>query len=566
MREITLISPRAQDFISGPFLPAEAQKNPLRLAVASLVFFFLGLVACGRSESPSPREKPVLPVLALRDAPEDYTLADPECQMDSGEYRLSTASIQAWDGDKVGPLSTSLRYTMTRVSLVNSAISRTTFGEELKRLCEGSLGPSQLCLDKNLREPRWDTVRPAKDLRICRDGFEFGRQSFESVALTSAYYIQKARDMYLSVAGDDEAPDLIELSVLPQYTDSYVTQNLQGQSVQVKRYLTHNLAYFPDSERIVVFPESKKKAATARGYLWESAFALAHEYGHHIDFERHGSSYREGGLRYNPMMHAFLEWEPAIYGSLGGHRLSLSDDDHSLSTIQSQLAVKSTPRAAENSRYLGTRGFYESKRSLLGSALAEGFADLVAYYTDGATGQSIVGLPGIGKSRDVGSRYFGDGLPKMLTDAQLQVFFGEKGQNDPLTNDSRFADAHTVGAVLAYGADQIFSKIVKAHALRFREPKDSVGQRYLLALLWMEKVTAALANVGPDADRKELASAISQGFESATRRYLSGFPVDSLDPPYPSAELKRDLCLTFEAILPGLEPMPFADAQKGCPL
>ena len=567
MREITLISPQAQDFISGLVSRSEPMDGPHSLKVSSLILLVTaGLTSCGRTDSPSPPQKPILPILAVREAPQDYTLADPGCQEDSGEHRLSTAAIGAWHGDEVGQHSVPLKDTFTRRSLVNSAISRTTFDEVQERWCDGSVGPSQVCLDKNLREPSWDTVRPAKDLRICRDGYEFGRQTYEGVALTSAFYIQKARERYLSVAGNEKVPDLIVLSVLPHLTDYYVTQNLQGQSVQIKRYMTHNLAYFPDRETIVVFPESKKRAETAQGYLWESAFALAHEYGHHIDFERHGFAYREGGLLYDPVLHAFLEWDPTVAEESHRDHVALLQNDSLLRPIQSRRPAHHFHSAAGNGQYLGAFGLYESRRSLLGSALAEGFADLLAYYTDGASGQSVVGLPGIGRNRDVGSRYFGDGRPKVLTDEHLQVFFREKVERDSLAYYSRFSDVHTVGAVIAFAADQIFSRILNTYSSNSREPNDIVGQRYLLALLWMDRVTASLANLAPNADRKDLARSISQGFESTMSRHLSSFPLDSRDSNSASDELKRDLCLTFEAILPGLGPLPFADAREGCPL
>lgn len=546
MREITLIGALAQDFIDDLVIT-------YRLLVVALV-----ITACGQEGPPAPQKRPILPIQAVRDAPQEYTVADPGCQSASDEYTLVSTSIAAWQGANVIQKNVPLRDTFTKRSLVNTAVARTTFGGTEERLCAGSLGPSQPCLDKNFQEPPWDSITPGKELRICKVDPEFGRQTYEGVALTSAYYIQKARDRYLGITKSTEKPSPIALSVLPQLADFYVTQNLEGQNVHVKRYLTHNLAYFPDAETIVVFPESKKRAETAQGFFWESGFVLAHEYGHHIDFERHGAAYRAAGLSYHPLLHVLMEFPSSPDGSTDGFREEAASDG-SVTADSAEGAIPWADLKSGSRRNLA----YESRRSLLGSALAEAFADLLAYYTEGASSESVIGLPDIGVSRNVASRYFGDGQPKVLTDEHLKIFFRETKEIDPLASVSRFTDVHTVGATLAFAADRMFTRLLKDYSAYGPEDAGEIDRRYGLTLEWMDSVTATLVRLGPSADRQKIVAAVSDGFESTIKRHLASFPLDDTGS---TLEMERDLCLTFEAILPGLGDLPFANPQESCPL
>ena len=548
MREITLIGALAQDFIDDLVVT-------FRLLVVALV-----VTACGQKDPPPPKKRPILPIQAVRDAPQEYTVADPTCQSSSDDYTLVSTWVAAWQGASVIQKNVPLRSTVTKRSLVNTAVARTTYGGTEERLCPGSIGPSQPCLDKNAQEPSWDSITPGKELRICKPDSQFGRQTYEGVALTSAFYIQKARDRYLGITKSTATPSPIVLSVLPQLADYYVTQNLEGQNVHIKRYLTHNLAYFPDAETIVVFPESKKRAETAQGFFWESGFVLAHEYGHHIDFERHGAAYRAAGLSYHPLSHVLMESPIGPDESTPG----IPAETSSAGSVTGDF-MERTFRGNELSSSSRQNLVYESRRSLLGSALAEAFADLLAYYTEGASSESVIGLPDIGVSRNVASRYFGDGQPKILTDEHLKIFFRETKETDPLASVSRFTDVHTVGATLAFAADRMFTRLLRDYSTVSPEDAGEIDRRYRLTLEWMDSVTATLVSLGPDADRQKVVAAVGEGFEATIKRHLASFPLDDTRSPQSSLEMERDLCLTFEAILPGLGALPFSNTRESCP-
>src|SRR5262249_55571374 len=127
-------------------------------------------------------------------------------------------------------------------------------------------------------------------LRICADGRTYDRLSYEGVALTSLFYLQRARDTYqrLAVAGGAPAPQPIALRVLPAFKDTYDNYNDANGDNQLVTYITHNLAYFPVGQMIAVFPETATVSAKESGFFWESEFVLSHEYGHHLDYTRHG--------------------------------------------------------------------------------------------------------------------------------------------------------------------------------------------------------------------------------------------------------------------------------------
>jgi hypothetical protein len=521
MRESTLNSYRPQALIRKAWRYFGA--SPSALTLLSLA----GLSSCGRQEQTTRSDRPVLPIVAVRDEPVEYLLEDASCQSSQENVPLTRTSIPAWDGSDLVTKSITFKETKTGASIESPAVGRTIFQEELERYCAASYGSQRICIGKDGKEEPWTTVSPGRPLRVCQDGRTYGRNSYEGIALTSTYYLQHARETYLRASRESTGPAPIVLSIMPHVVDYYPTENAKGEPVRVKKYVTHNLAYFPDSTLIAVFPEGRKRALTDKGFFWESSFALGHEYGHHIDFSRHGGRYRSGGLHYIPELH-----------------------------MMSDVLAES-------------QGFpSQSRRSLLGGALAEAFADLLAYYADGASGRSIAGLPEIGPNRNVGIARFGNGEAKVLNDERLQVFFRELNVESVPPTSSRYLDIHMVGAIIAHASDQIFVRLLKAHNEPGASTSLDADQRYLLTLDWMDSVTEALARLKPESSRDELTSVLGKAIEFAATRHLAVFPLGSANDraETETLELKRDICLTTEVLLPALSGLPYADASGSCPL
>lgn len=376
------------------------------------------LAACGSQPWWNGRSNRVTPPLWTPSPPSQrYYFADPNCQKQEPQdlalgsillYQLtvsSQTSLPALTTPRTDISSLNVRSTPT---LNSPHITDVNTGTVLERTCSNAYTGQGRC-NKNGRTIDWTILSAGAPLKICQANSEYGRDSFEATALTSMVQIEKTMARFertsIVTLGD------VSLDIFPTYRSIFENErNRQNEKVRMATYLTRNLAYFPLSRRIAVFPESEadEKLYDKVGHLWESQFGLAHETAHHLEqgiAEQVGDPWR---ALWDPLSHNFQ--------------------------ARQQFATTATT----------------AHGNVLRSGLSEGFADLAAFYASDGDQNSILALYNIGENRNpvTGTFYLkNQQLPKQLTSPVLQGIVGE-----PCTRDcAPVLTTHDLGAIMAYG-------------------------------------------------------------------------------------------------------------------
>ena len=474
-----------------------------------------GLGACGRKQAPPDAAPRVAPPLMTPRPPATYAFDDGDCQLSLNPTSLpiTKGQIYSWQGSHVVPLDVDYHGTASADSLSSDAIATTVAGATYQRSCQGGPATGFVC---NGGDKGWAPVRTGAPLRLCRDQAAYQRQSVESISLTSLYFIQAARDRYLAVTAADAtqapAPAPIALSIMPAFVTDFIHPGKDGKEQVTRTFIVDNLAYFPDAQMIAVFPVQAAEKDHNDGFYWESSFVLGHEYGHHIDFARHGRVLTNVGLTWNPLLHGFSD--------------------------ESALA---------------SGGNSSSARAQMAGAEAEGFADLLGYYVGNADGQAIIGLPRIGRDRDPGSATFGQSDPKILTTARLNKLLGLASLDIDADIDPAFADIHQTGAVIAYTANQVFATLMAATSQLAPGSRDEIDGRYRLTLTFMDALVAEVAQLRPDEGGTAVSQPIGRAFEQVTLAAIA-----KSTPQTTSNELKNAVCKIISRQMPGLTYLPFS--------
>lgn len=486
------------------------------------------VTACGGHQAQRAPSRPpaILPPSITPHPPATYPLQDPTCG--ASDSALTSTTIYGWDFGQVRAFNAELRSVTSQASLHSPAVSQTTFGDAYERTCDSG-SPGLNCLGADQAEKAWVLSSAPNLLQVCKNGFAYGRTSGEGIALASIFYLQKARETYerLAVKVGAQPPAPIELAVMPQFIDYYPNYlpPKDGVTQTLKLFLTHNLAYFSGQGMIAVFPERAEQAGRQPGFFWESAFVLAHEYGHHIDFTRHGQLLNGHGLYWDGAAHAYLDQE-------------------------ARTSKDGAP----------------PPRAQIAGALAEGFADLLAYYADGATPRSLLGVPDIGINRDVGNPRFKDGSAKILDDSVLGVLLGLYSESSGGQEAPRLKDIHTGGAILAHAIDSAFLALTPNMTYDHAVEPLSADRRYGLALEFMDEVTvdlvAATANGGAPLSAGQYLAPIGRALEKVATHFLTSAALTNTK----AAEaIQSAFCQQVERLLPALAEPPFG-SQHGCPV
>ena len=234
------------------------QKVNSRLVSILFISIVTAIGACQQSERPEP------PPIPQPIDNSQYFLYDPSCQQQSlEEIRLVTT-------DDAGLL----RLKTDADSLQTNLIANTIYGELYRRHCH-LYDDHQRCLDSNLRGAPWVKVAGSgKQLRLCPIDGGYPEDSFEYIAVTSAYYLQRAQDFFVRSVGDS-LPQM-NLLILPFFQTTYPQDG-----VLQDKFLYNNIIYFPASRDLAVLPERRDYRGAS---LWDSSFVMAHEFAHHVQF------------------------------------------------------------------------------------------------------------------------------------------------------------------------------------------------------------------------------------------------------------------------------------------
>ncbi len=462
----------------------------------TLVLFTLSGCGAADSREKAPSAPPVLPLISTRDQPVVYELADPDCQSRMELVNLPLTLTETWvtttSGDNVIRQRVTLPRTQTKASLQNEAVAKTTYGENYERVCDFRKPKQARCVNNLGREIPFyrKGLNGPLPLKICKDQHQYPLDSYETVSLTAAYQLGRTRQFYLKAAPESPPPLRVVLSMFPTFAEIYdYFPQLNKSPGRLVTYMTHNLAYFPESEEIVIFPETVN--ATSKHKLWESPFVLSHEYGHHIDHIRHKNSYSQAGLLWSATRHSFIDL--VAQGSLDP-----GVEKATFQALQGDKPLSMTPKA------------------LLTTAMGEAFADLIAFYTEGESSASILTFDEIGTDRDILSPRFANGLEKILSRRHTNTFFNQFEAKTPEGRLNMMTGVHTIGAILAYGVHELFSSLTASTV----DDEARTLAKYRLLLDLMDDFTGGLGQLDYQSSSSEVLGIFAKAIQKTLDQAL----------------------------------------------
>ena len=393
-----------------------------------------------------------------------YFMEDPICIDKTGAGRIGTTGVNLWDGESVSLVDFQFSNVSSTDILSSKIIGRTYYDYHQQRKCEYK-NSKLICDDKA------KVIGHPKALKVCRREGPYSRFSVEGIALSTLSSVETAYQYYRTLGNKDYNMLKADLLVLP--TIEQLIQNapealespglIRDDDGSVLQLSTDNLAYSPSfrgGPSFIIFP--KGRTAQSKGLwegvnLWEIPWAVAHEFGHHV-FRTHTKIEN-------------IE-------SLSAAATGFSDSNLLLATtLQSSLA---------------------SKRAY--DAVNEAFSDLFAFYVHGAEPGLLDNIDCFDTNRDVSRSKFINGKAKDLNDSHLKRFQGSYLKSSGGCTKPDFSDIHTVGAVVAYAVDRLFSLKVGGRS-GSRPAQDKAS----LVVEWAEKLgPLAKKRAGKDLDLSTL--------------------------------------------------------------
>ena len=505
----------------------------------------MSLIHCGGKKSKEDTIVSVPPPIefSLR-PPADYFIEDNDCISSKENTTLELTKTTVFSfGLKSNEVA--LSNVKSGSSLESSIVAETQFGIEFSRTCD-----SFSCLTESGLPESWqNSFEHGGLLKICKDGFLYNRQSYEGVGLTTLYYLDRAFERFQEMIDDrDFEIEKVRLLILPIFKtvyNKYVDSETSSEGKLIE-YITHNAGYFPKTEGanpspiLAIFPETSCLLDKVSGYLWESSFVSAHEFSHHIE------------KSYFPM---FLTKE--IFAPQWQQHL---EDDESFET--------------------------DPILSKISYAISESFGDLLGYYSDYASGESILAIDGFGYNRMVGFGSFKNNAPKYLNKDVVDIFLNQNSSssttNNSLTHmneikaecnlpseDPNFSDSHTIGAIIAHALDSSF-KIISAweENQKDNEPsfsKSDIKNRYILTVAWLKKVRESrkkFYNVDQQ-DGKQYFQILSDALEQVLDEYFTDHAADQ-NKTRTIEEVKKSICSEISSSWPVIDNPPFIKQYPNC--
>ncbi len=273
-------------------------------------------------------------------------------------------------------------------------------------------------------------------ISICPDKERYEKGTAESAALNATFYISKVNKKVSELLPSVVIPTVtIEISPMIKKALSVV---IKGEVVwSYEAFETDNAYYMPGNNSITFLPHSEEFRKSGMTFsFWEVPMVAAHEYGHHIFQTLNPGPTHAPGLK-------------SCFGKFH---------------VEGDTETESEKRIVSNDDVLG--------------ALNEGFADLVSFYSLENNERGLKGVNCLQISRDVGSKVFADGKPKIFNSEVLTSFFSDKAEPQAESCDvSNFQGIHILGAVFAHGADRLLSLST-----------DTKDQRLAIVLNWLQEM------------------------------------------------------------------------------
>lgn len=285
-------------------------------------------------------------------------------------------------------------------------------------------------------------------VNICKKS-PYSDESIENIALSITAAIIKTSRFYESISELDWDKD-IKIILQPFYEDIIEAKDKKVRSFQVNNARWTNLKTHSSNFSIEFLPHSNNfhENSTQKKHFYLQLAVASHELGHHFFYSR---------------------------------AEKMAVEDFELFTKLGQDAKSAKVYQSYNNNIDNKR---KVNLGLVINAFNEGFADLIAFYTFSA-GDNEYGKLEIGvklKARNLAIGISDDNKTKALSRKVLNFFYADKKTRAKRLSPD-YQDIHTVGAFLAYSADQLFKEKVKATSITPR-----AKERGKLALKWLDQV------------------------------------------------------------------------------
>lgn len=372
--------------------------------------------------------------------PFDYKLDDPECQLRKGEAEIGEQNVFIW-GDGAASEKT-IDFNVTgdvsgRGTVSSSLIQSTYYGYHQRTTTNCTVDSAgSLACDKGA----FEVVEREQKLKLCKTTGAYARDSIEGITLSTIANLETAKSSYASLTGAKPLTK-VSLLVMPNFESIYNLQTTTGE--RTKAYTdTDNAAFAAakddnggDDLYFIVYPRSQELSSDPDWQdirLWEVPWVMAHEFSHQI-FHTYYSKAKADEVQDDVAFQLGTQgiWKP-------------KHGDFEIPGAKPSFSLQSSTRNVGTSEAL--------------SAVNEGFADLMGAYLINGDVDHWKNLPCFGATRDIRDATFADGKPKVLTKAVRDEFFSatESEANDDLCATS-FQDEHHIGAIMAYGMNQILT-------------------------------------------------------------------------------------------------------------
>lgn len=339
-----------------------------------------------------------------------------------------------------------------------------------------------MAFDLIMNEQKVVMVSEGAELDVCPEDREYARETVESGGLNASYFINKTNKKIKSVLPSLDIKPIAILvgtqirEVTREQKEDYIAETIQ--------YRTDNAYYQPSAQAITFLPHSqefKEKGNTAN--YWEVPMVASHEYGHHI---------------FSTIAPNTLITDQEMGSCFDGPQLDLPERKVEASTVI--------------------------------SALNEGFADLMAFYTLAENERTLKGVQGLEKNREVDSSLFSSTLSKSFNSYTLAVFFAPFHYYTA----ENLQGIHNVGAIFAHSMDKFTTSLGANN-----------DKKLEVTLTWLQEVNTrypSIKTMKPADLLKELVGMyVSQAMIKTGKTYDDA------------------LCTQIESLYPGLK-----STQAGC--
>jgi hypothetical protein len=343
------------------------------------------------------------------------TSEDPACLSGGKSVDVSEITIFEWDGSATSPKRVPFKGKPgedTEFLSANILGSLLDFTKNYN--CTNSVDSEACKLDTTVQAPQ-PTV-----FNMCRTSGAYGRESLESMTLTSQHFTEAAYSFYDSVAGRKSG--IVKSILFPQPLFKRHLTKADGSVVDI--YDTNNAAFSnrtlsTTQEKVgafFIFPTSTKSFDASGLNLWEVPFVMHHEFGHHV------------------LSHYLND-------VLSSTSLSLESE------TSSDAILPSTSR--QHPEFYGLSLATNKASQFALDGINETFADLFAYFAgNGAQGQ-LKGVRCLDGTRDPSSPTTAGGTKKGLDASRVAIFEGREAALPRSTcSEPRFNDEHDIAAAL----------------------------------------------------------------------------------------------------------------------